>query len=43
VVAIANDKCFLLGGACDIKQTKVYPYMFEAGTDKTIVRRANMN
>jgi hypothetical protein len=33
----------LIGGASDIKQTKVYPYLFEADCDGVLTRKANMN
>ena len=42
-MAIGNSKCILIGGASDIKQSKVFPYCFEASTDNKVERKSNMN
>lgn len=43
VVAISDQKCIMIGGASDIKQTKVFPYVFEACSNRSLNRKANMN
>ena len=43
VVAIGPDSCLLIGGSSDIKQSKVFPYVFEACSNpSSINRKANM-
>ena len=42
VMAISNEMCLLIGGAIDIKQTKVFPYVFQANQDGNLERKTNM-
>ena len=42
VMAISNETCLLIGGAIDIKQTKVFPYVFQANQDGNLERKTNM-
>ena len=44
VVAISDEKCLMFGGASDIKQSKVYPFVFEAcANPKSLTRKKDMH